>query len=195
MKTYVQRKTNALLWVIISIFTAEVFGIVGYYWLAGGHFGDASLTISKFVGLNLWSSIVFGLGNTFITILMLYYLSTHARITNTLWHLLMIGFVGCFIILSIFPHLPDGSMVAQIHQLFAAVMFCLMALVGILSLALSKQKTTTILSTLFVTFSIYFILSYIFKPDYFVQNILWLESAYLYSFFVILISSNNKQLD
>lgn len=195
MMAYEIRKTNTLLWIIISIFTAEVLGIVGYYWIGGGHFGDASLTISKYVGLNLWSALVFGFGNTLITILMLYYLSTNARIKNTLWHLLMVGFIGCFVILSIFPHLPDGSAVAQVHQIFAAIMFTVMSLVGIITLIISKQKFTIILTTLFVAFSIYFILSYIFRPDYFMQNILWLEATYLYAFFAILVSANNKSLD
>lgn len=193
MKKYETKKSNVLLWLALAIFLFETLVIVGYYWLFGGYFGVASLTISRFVGLGLASALGFGIGNTLIVILLLYYLSTHARIKYWLWHLLMVGFTGCLMALSIFPHLANDFAVARVHQIFAAIMFVVMALVGIVSLIIAQHKSAIILATLFVTFSIYFILSYISRPDYFTQNILFFETSYILAFFGLTICANSKQ--
>ncbi len=193
MEKYEIRKSNILLWLTLAIFSLETLVIVGYYWLFGGYFGVASLTISRFVGLNPASVVGFGVGNTLIVILLLYYLSTHARIKHWLWHLLMIGFTGCLMVLSIFPHLANNVAVAQVHQIFAAIMFVIMALIGIISLMMAQRKTVIIYATLFATFSIYFILSYILQPDYFTQNILWFEANYILAFFGLTICLNSEK--
>ncbi len=193
MKKYETKKSNVLLWLALAIFLFETLVIVGYYWLFGGYFGVASLTISRFVGLGLASALDFGIGNTLIVILLLYYLSTHARIKYWLWHLLMVGFTGCLMALSIFPHLANDFAVARVHQIFAAIMFVVMALAGIVSLIIAQHKSAIILATLFVTFSIYFILSYISRPDYFTQNILFFETSYILAFFGLTICANSKK--
>ena len=194
MKKIETCKSSLLLWLSLLIFTFETVGIITYYWL-NGYSGVTNLTISKFVGLNLWSSLIFGAGNALIVILMLYYLSAHARIKNSLWHLLMVLYLASFVALSIFPHVPEPGTLSEIHQFFSAAMFILMLLLGVLSLIIAKHKSGTIIATLFTTFSVYFIISYILRPDYFMGNILWFESAYIYAFFALLISSNSKKLD
>ncbi len=194
MKKIETCKSSLLLWLSLLIFTFETVGIITYYWL-NGYSGVTNLTISKFVGLNLWSSLIFGAGNALIVILMLYYLSAHARIKNSLWHLLMVLYLASFVALSIFPHVPEPGTLSEIHQFFSAIMFILMFLLGVLSLIIAKHKSSTIIATLFTTFSVYFIISYILRPDYFMGNILWFESAYIYAFFALLISSNSKKLD
>lgn len=193
MKEYGIKKSNVLLWLALAIFSVETLTIVGYYWLFGGYFGVASLTISRFVGMGLASALGFGAGNALIVILLLYYLSTRARVKYWLWHLLMVGFTGCLVALSIFPHLANDSAVARVHQVFAAIMFVIMALVGIVSLVIARHKSVITLATLFVTFSIYFILSYILRPDYFTQNILYFETSYILAFFGLTICVNSKK--
>ena len=193
MRKIEERKTNSLLWITVAIFTLEVLGIVGYYWLHDGYNGVTSLTISKFVGLNLWSCLTFGSINAIVAILMLYYLCTNASVKNVLWHVLCLAFLGFFVALSIFPHLPDGGTVAEIHQFFAVAMFIVMLLIGLLSLAISRQKAAIIICTLFAAYSIYFIISYAIKANYFMSNILWFESAYLYAFFAVLLSINHPE--
>ena len=194
MKYIEPRKTNLLLWLSLLIFTLEAAGIVGYYWLSGGYFGDSSLTISRFVGLDTWSSLVFAGCNTIIVILMLYYMTTNVRVKNFAWRFLMVAYIASFVALSIFPHSVNGGTVAEIHQFFSAAMFLLMFLLGMTSLIIAKNKASTIIGTLFTTFSIFFIVCYIIRPDFFMQNILWFETEYIYAFFAAIISSNNKSV-
>ena len=171
----------------LLIFILEFIGLVGWYWLFDGRAGDATLTISRYVGLNWWSSIVFCLCNLAIASMLIYYLVEHAKQRGFLWRFLMYAFVISFMALSISPHVPDESMPAKIHCFFAGVMFVTMALIGILTFVKSQHIATTIYAIVFTAFSVYFCFSDVLRIPEFMNLIFWFESAYIFAFFGLLI--------
>lgn len=188
-----KKHSNALLWISVLLFTAEFAFIVGHYWFFGGHLGDSSLTISRFVGLQTWSSLLFCCYNVVIASMLFYWLLEKSKDTGFLWRFLMSAFIVTFLALSISPHMPDEGASSKVHCFFAGAMFVAMTLIGLYKLLKSKQKADTLVSFLFVAFGIFFIIVDMAKPDWFVQSILWYETGYLYAFFATLLFTNRLQ--
>ena len=169
-----------LIWIALALFTLEVLGIVGYNWLAAGYAGDATLTLSRYVGLNLWSCISFGVINLAIIVL----LSTHALHQKKLGFTLMILLFNiCYLALSVCPHLPYESPIVFIHQFFAIALFIVMLLIGI-SLYNKSQKPARAITGIFVLYGIHFLIAYANHLPYFMDYILYWEIGYIYLFFL-----------
>ena len=188
------KKHKNLLLISLLIFVAEYIGLIGWYWLFDGRAGDATLTISRYVGLNWWSSLIFCAGNMAIIVMVVYYLLTRAKERGALWRMLMYVFVIAFMALSISPHVPDESMPAVIHKFFAGVMFVDIALISLLSIAKAQRKSTLIFAVFFTIYSVYFCISDVLRVPYFMDLILWFESAYLYAFFALLILTERDNM-
>ena len=135
MDTVAEKPRKNLFFIALLIFIAEFLGIMGYYWIFDGRAGDASLTISRYVGLNPWSCAVFLVCNLAISILVVYHLITACAKRGVIWRFLMYVFAMAFLALSVSPHLPDEGMSSTIHRFFAGVMFVDMALVGVVTMA------------------------------------------------------------
>lgn len=194
MKQVEHKHSNKLLWISTAIFAVEYLAIIGYNWLLGGHLGDASLTISRFVGLNIWSIAIFCILNIAICILVVCHLVANTGSKSFVWRFLMYGFVIAFMALSISPHLQDEGISSDIHKFFAGTMFVIMALVGILTMATTKKRWLLVFGTLFVIYGIFFIVCDLMRVDFFMNNILWFESAYLFAFFGLLLGSSREEV-
>ena len=194
MKQVEHKHSNKLLWMSTAIFAVEYLAIIGYNWLLGGHLGDASLTISRFVGLNIWSIAIFCILNIAICVLVVCHLVANAGSKSFVWRFLMYGFVIAFMALSISPHLQDEGISSDIHKFFAGTMFVIMALVGILTMATTKKRWLLVFGTLFVIYGIFFIVCDLMRVDFFMNNILWFESAYLFAFFGLLLGSSREEV-
>ena len=172
-----------LIWIILALITLEVLGIVGYNWVTAGYTGDATLTLSRYVGLNLWSSIAFGIINLIIIVLMtLYAIHTQKLGSMILFLILDIS----YLILSICPHLPYESPITLMHQIFAITLFIVMLLIGITQYN-KNTKLTRAITGLFVLYGLHFLFAYANHLPYFMGNILYWEITYIYLFFVSLL--------
>ncbi len=183
-------RSNRLLWISTAIFSLEAILIIGYNWLFDEYLGNASLTISRYVGLNAWSIFTFCALNISICVMLVCYLITNAGIRSFIWRFLMYGFVLTFMALSIAPHLPEDCASSDIHRFFAGAMFAIMSLIGIVTVAITRSRGILVFGTLFIVYGIFFIFCDLLRIDFFMQNILWFETAYLFSFFGLLLSSN-----
>jgi hypothetical protein len=81
-------------------------------------------------------------------------------------------------------------MPAQIHIFFAGSMFVIMELMGFLIMWLTRNRATLILATTFAIYGMFFLVCDLFRVDWFMNGVLWFESAYLFAFFAVLINSN-----
>ncbi len=187
------KPSKKLLLISLLIFALEYFGIVGAYWLFDGRAGDATLTISRYIGLNLWSSLLFCAGNMAIVVMVIYHLITKSQSRGFVWRFLMYVFVVAFMALSISPHVPDESMPATVHRFFAGVMFVAMSLIGITVMARAQRKITLTYSMLFVIYSIFFCVCDVMRLDFFMQGIFWYESAYLFAFFGLILLPEGRE--
>ena len=154
--------------------------------------GDASLTISRYVGLNPLTCGIFFVFNLAITVLVLCHLATTCK-RGFIWRLLMYVFALAFLALSVSPHLPDESMPADIHRFFAGVMFVTMALVGLYTLLATQRKGLLIYALLFVIFALFFIICDAARIDWFMTGIFWYESAYIFAFFGLVLPELNRE--
>ena len=189
----VEKKAHKNLFLVaLLIFLAEYLGIIGYYWLFGGHAGDATLTISRYVGLNPLSCAVFCICNLAIAVLMFWHLALGCSKRGFIWRFLMYAFTVAFLALSISPHLPDESMPADIHRFFAGAMFVIMALVSLHTLSKSQRKFLTIYSLLFLLFAVFFIICDVARLPWFMSGIFWYESAYIFAFFGLILPEPSK---
>lgn len=174
-----------LLWLILALFTIEVFGIVGYYWLAAGYAGNATLTLSKYVGLNPWSCVAFGVTNLAIIVIFSIYSVHQKKLTQNLLGLLS---CLCYLILSLCPHLPYESPVVTMHQIFAVTLFIIMLLSGI-SLYNKNAKLPRLICGIFILFGLHFFFAYANHLPYFMNSILYWEVGYFYLYLISLITS------
>ena len=186
------------------VLTPVIFGlsqvvILGYYWIFKGYAGNLSLTISKYVGLELWSSVFFAVCNLLIVILMLrYYLATWKKL-SVIWLILsliqVIGFVG----LSLCPHnafMGDGirETINAVHIFMARMMF--LAMFGMMLERLRLNGLRNSISTkaclAFLGYSLIYIISYASGWSILWNMVLIWESGYIYAFMGVLVLSRPR---
>ena len=183
-----------LIWISLAIFTTELLGIVGFYWLHEGYLGNTQLTISRYVGLNSWSIIVFLICNLAIIALATVYM-VNSGIKKFSWRFLLGMYILCFLILSLCPHTPDDNQMTFIHRFFSAGLFVALALLGFVTTGLTNNKLARGFCYLFVLYGFHFIIAHANQLPYHMNNVLIWETIYVYGgFAVMLIAKPQKKL-
>ena len=196
------------------IFAFSQIIILGYYWIFEDYAGNLTLTISRYVGLNLWTSILFTICNfAIIAIMFRYYLSLR-KSRSMLWFILSCLQASGFFILSIFPHnsfmenQTAREIVSNIHIIAARTMFISMFGMSIETLRLSYPnrlkflqnlpllrspknllipKNTADICAFFALYGLIYVVIFLTKLDVTFGNTLIVESGYIYSFMAFLI--------
>ena len=182
-----------LLWIAIAIFTAEILGIIGYYWINEGYAGNISLTISRYVGLTPATSILFLIGNIIISVIAVLYM-VDSGIKKFSWRFGYGAFALCLMMLSICPHTPEGEQLIFTHRFFAAGLFLALALIAFVTTGLTKNKLARGFCYLYVLYGFHFLIARLNNLPYLMDSILIWETAYLYGgFIVMLLPSGSKK--
>ncbi len=193
-------KPNLGLAVAPAVFAFSQIIILGYYWIFKGYFGDLTLTISRYVGLELWSSIFFCVCNVVITTFLLRYFISARKNFSRIWFFFSIieaiGFIG----LSFFPHVnfvePEVKTIfVNIHIGFARTMFISMFLMAIerLRIAALKDNLSTKATLAFLAYGIIYITGYTAKWDALWNTMLIWETGYIYAFMAMLILTRRNR--
>ena len=178
------------------IFAFSQVIILGYNWTLGGHFGDLKLTISRYVGLNLWTCILFAIYNLMIAFLMLrYYLYAYKNLSK-IWLVLgivqLVGFVG----LSFLPHVEfpicAKLFIVIAHIFLARMMFFAMFGMGLERLRLAcksdnRNKYAAKICLAFLIYGIIYVTGYSLNLDFLWNTMLLWETGYIYAFMAMLI--------
>lgn len=184
------------------IFAFSQVIVLGYYWIFEGYFGNLTLTISRYVGLELWSSIFFCICNLIIAGLLLRYFIYARKSFSKLWFFLsiveVIGFVG----LSFFPHVnflpPETKEIfVNIHIAFARTMFVAMFCMGLerLRIAALKDNIATKATLVFLAYGLIYITGYSTKWNVLWDTMLFWETGYIYVFMaMLLLTRRNRRL-
>ena len=167
------------------LLTVEILGIVGYYWLFEGYAGNFELTISRYVGLNWLSAIIFLIGNLGIIALVMVYMFD-SGIKNFLWRLLIGIFAVCFLCLSICPHVPNNDQIIFIHRFFAGGLFIAFLLLAMLTTGLTQNKLAKAFCFAYIVYGVYFLVSYINTLPNYVPGVFIYEALYIYGGLAIL---------
>ena len=195
------------------IFAPSQLIILGYNWTQKGYAGDLTLTVSRYVGLELWTSVLFAVFNLVITLIMFRYYFALKKQRSTLWFIFGCIQVAGFLLLSIFPHniFMEGQareIVINIHEVSARAMFISMFGMAIETLRLSYPnhlkflqnlpllrapknlafpKITTPVCLFFITYGIVYAISYATRWAPIWDRVLILETGYIYAFIAFLL--------
>ncbi len=171
--------------------------IIGYNWFFGGHFGDLTLTVSQYVGMNFWSSALFAIYNFMIAILIARYYSYAYKKVSKLWLFFgvvqLIGFVG----LSIFPHASflSGDLqnfIVNLHITLARIMFFAMFAMTLERLRVAcgrdnRNKFAAKICLAFLVYGLVYVIGYMSKAAFLWDFMLLWETGYIYAFMGMLI--------
>lgn len=195
------------------IFALSQIIILGYNWISQGYAGNLSLTVSRYVGLNLWTSILFAAFNVVIAIVMLRYYISLRKSRSTLWFIFGCIQVTGFLALSIFPHnvfMEEQlrEVVSNIHEISARAMFISMFGMALETLRLSYPnhpkffqnlpllkspnklsfpKITTPVCIFFIIYGIIYAIAYSTRWAPIWDYVLILETGYIYAFMAFLL--------
>ena len=195
------------------IFALSQLIIIGYYWTKKGYTGDLTITISRYVGLELWTSILFLIFNIVIIIIMFRYYLALRKQRSTLWFIFSIIQITGFLLLSIFPYnvFMEGQtreIVGNIHEYSARAMFIAMFGMAIETLRLSYPnhlkflqklpffkspknlsfpKITAPVCIFFAIYGIIYAISYGTHWSVLWDRVFVLETGYIYAFIALLL--------
>ena len=168
-----------LLWIILTIFTLELLGIVGYYWIFQGYAGNTEMTISRYIGLSPVSSTIFLIGSLAIIVLTIIYM-LESGIKSFFWHILVGVFAVCFLMLSICPHIQDNQQIIFIHRFFAGGLFVSQLLLAMVTTGLTNNKLARAFCFFYIVYGVCYFTTYLsYLPNYSPYSLI-IESLYIY---------------
>lgn len=163
-------------------------------------------TISRYVGLEVWSAVVFAFGNFVVAGMILYYLYEAIQVWKmprlAYWCvvIMLIGLIG----LSVCPigyFDPVGakygtSVISLIHGLCSRTMFVtMMVMMAVVALNTMASKTTRILGVVFIVYGLMCLCGHLSQAEWFTSTVLVTESLYLISFMVLCFGFKGKEND
>lgn len=168
-----------------------------------GHGFDVGRSVSRYVGFEMWSSVLFAVGNAFVVAMVasfLWNLGENWRMPRLFFYLVLLISVT-LMMLSVFPIGLcdfDGhiSLVSRIHEISSRVMFVTMMMVAVIIATSSYgDRGTRIASSIYVLYSFLCVVGYLMEAFWFVPCVLLLESAYVIGFLVMLLFCRTRQRD
>lgn len=194
------REKKLIMWAL-GIFVVVSGGIVLINSFLMGHGWNFDYSISRYVGSETWSALVFMVANlavAYLTLQYLYMLGEKWRLPRWFhWVVVVmaIGLVG----LSAWPIAyfdPVGaeyaaSGISRIHEICSRVMFFGMLMVATaMMLALPASRLTRLWCGIYVAYGLVCVYGFLTKEPWFAQMILVYESMYLAGFFVLCLCMN-----
>ena len=184
-------------WVAFWLFFVVSGGIVLVNWLmSGGAFFGRSISI--YVGMEVWSSIVFGVANMVVVGLLGWYLwgvRQEWKMGKTWMGIVLLTMLG-LLVTSWFPmKLFDIEWINVTHQVASRGMFVLAILLAIANLAKFGVREETaearVINWLFLGYAVICGMMFV-SGDVFWENVLWVESVYVGMMFAVLMSVPEK---
>lgn len=171
--------------------------------IVGKHGWDLSWSISRYVGSETWSAVVFALANVYVGAVMgryLWRLGTNWGM-GRLYYYCVLTMVVALLMLSFCPigyFDIDGkkSVISFIHELSSRTMFVMMLIVvGMLARNSNSTKLTRRAAMIFLVYGAVWIGGYMTKSEWMASVMLIMESVYITSFMLIGISCKVKKIE
>lgn len=182
-------------WLVVGAmgsFLGTAFLIIALNSTVGRYGFHADYTISRYVGLEHWSAIVFFLSNIFVTILIgryLFLLGAAWKMPK-LFYVLTVIMAVMLVGLSAFPiGLFDvngtTSIISWAHQITSRGMFITMLLIAMMIVACRRAGAVAhIANILFILFAVVFVVGFLTKAPWFLSHAMAYETAYLLGFMI-----------
>ncbi len=160
-----------------SIYVIAVAVIVIASWVSGIHRFDFSLTVSMYIGLQRWTSVMYFICIVAMNLLMVMYIwKNHFHfIKKIVYCLVMTCILGC----AIFPY-NDIALTSTIHNYFsyALMLFTTASFVILLTQAVNVRQR--ILAVLGILFAVLFIIAYVTSFRVFRETIFIWENVFIF---------------
>lgn len=194
-------KKPMLLAFVIFMVTSGLAVLVNSLLGAGLRF---DYTISRYVGLETWSAVIFALGNFVVAGAILYYLYGvlqdwgMPRLAYWCVVVMLVGLIG----LSVCPigyFDPVGarygtSVISLIHGLCSRIMFMtMMVMMSIVALCAMASRKTRALGVMFVIYGLACLCGYMTRAGWFIDTVLISESLYLIGFMALCFGFKGKE--
>ena len=158
-----------------------------------GHGWHIEYSISRYVGLETWSALVFFLGNLVVAGCVLYYLEYIAEIWGLprWFNWLVVIMLITLLVLSACPigyfDLPGAaygtSAPSNLHGICSRMMFCSMILAGaVFALTTKATKHTRIMAGIFVAYGLLCVYGYFMKASWLASGLVFFEWSFLMAF-------------
>ncbi len=189
-----QPKTHVRISLLTYILATII--IVGGHSLLGNYGFYLDHTISRYIGLGIWSSILFLAVSIFIFINIMKYLKhlkTTYKMGNFWWAIAIITMVSLLGVglcpLGFFDQTyGDFGLVSILHRISSSMMFCFsIVLVFLMTLKFHTEKPFFISSLLYIICGLAFIVCYMLNLSLFMNIIFIFESAFLAFFYIVLL--------
>ena len=180
---------------LVTFLTVAMLAVVLNSWI-WGYGWHLEYSISRYVGLETWSAVMFALVNVATMIFMLYYLFQvgEAWQMPRWYYYLVVVMAAALIGLSACPvgyfdapgAVYASSLPSKIHEISSRTMFAMMLAVAAI-LAWSKRTATgaKVWCIIFVLYGLLCIYGYFSHAQWFAAVLLMLESRYLVGFIVL----------
>lgn len=177
---------------------AVVVNSLSYGW----HLG---YSISRYVGLEAWSTLIFALGNVVVSGLFggyLYTISEAWRMPKWFYVLVvltivaLLGLSACPIGYFDAPGAEYGSSVPSVvHQICSRLMFtCMLIMAFVWQWCGNIEMSSRRWCATFVLYGVFCAIAYLLRADWFFQMTLIFESAYILSFMILCWGLRSKDL-
>lgn len=184
-----------LLVALLVFVTTSVLGVVvnSFCFGKGLHL---DWSVSRYVGSEVWSAIIFALGNVVVSAMMGKYLWQIGRMwkmPRVYYYFALLMLVG-LIMLSVFPigFFDVGgqkSIQSYIHEVSSRTMFLMMLFIaGMLILKRGATKSTRIWAMLYVAYGVFCVVGYLTAAGWFWPGLLIYESVYVAAFPLLLMT-------
>ena len=177
-----------LIHIATGVFLVTEVLVVALYVFVFGRGFNLNWSISRYMGTDYWSAILFALSNFIVVFLVLKYLLQVRKVhkLSAFWLVLVIAMVVAYVGLSICPiglfdpYWGHFGVVSTIHHTCAQTLFAIMAMVALGTMLVIKK------GKLFIAFGVALIVymigsTYCYKASvgFFIDNVLIFESAYI----------------
>ena len=187
-KTYIKLAIAVYILVVLVV-------VLGNSFLCDFDF-HTNYTISRYIGLSTWSALLFLMASlaVFYNVLKYVLFLRREHHMNKIWSIVSILTVSALIGVGIFPvgyfdqTFGDFGVVSTLHRSFACAMFCLsIPMIFLTTLHFRHENRFLIPSTIFVVYGLFFVFCYHFQLQFFMNSILFFESAFLAYFLSLLL--------
>ncbi len=171
-----------------GIFLATEVLVVLLYTFVFGRGFHLNWSISRYMGTDYWSAILFALTNFIVIFFVMKYLLQVRKVhkLSLFWLVLVIAMVVAYVGLSICPiGLFDPSwgrfgVVSTLHHTFSQTLFAIMAMVALgTMLVIKKGRLFIAFGVALIAYMVGSIYCYKASVDFFIDNVLIFESAYI----------------
>ena len=185
-------------WAVLA--TALFFAVSGFivcsHWLRLGHV-ELALSISRHVGLEAYSCILFAIANTVAVVLSVCYLNHIYEVHRfpKVWLVVASAMTVGLLAASCFPFTASGDWSSQIHQAGSWLMFSMATLLAMISMWSLRTRWLMIVGGLFLLYGAACIIWTFWYPEFFWSYVLVIESTFIFLMFLSILSIPAKKRD